>query len=74
MIVWVLLFLMWFMAIVFTGYLLRDIVASAIALFFAIHFGDSGNPDIGSLKGWLVFPSAFVDAAAIVMTVVTLTQ
>jgi len=74
MTVWVLLFLMWFMAIVFTSYLLRDIVASAIAIFFALHFGDNGNPDIGSLKVWLVLPSAFVDAAAIVMTVVTLTQ
>jgi hypothetical protein len=74
MIVWVLLLLMWFMAIVFTSYLLRDIVASAIALFFASHFGDNGNPDIGSLNIWLVIPSAFVDAAALVMTLVTLTQ
>ncbi len=74
MTVWVLLFLMWFMAIVFTSYLLRDIVASAIAIFFALHFGDNGNPDIGSLRVWLVLPCAFVDAAAIVMTVVMVTK
>lgn len=74
MTVWILLFLMWFMAIAFTSYLLRDIVAGAVALFFALHFGDNGNPDIGSLKVWLVLPCAFVDAAAIVMTAIILTQ